>query len=601
MYSQQKQGCNIKPALISRRRFVTGIAGTGLLLGSGLGINQQARANSPAYPQTLSGNQFELVIGYSPVNFTGKQLLATAVNGSVPAPTLRWKEGERVTLRVTNYLDHDSSIHWHGLILPSGMDGVPGISFDGIQPGETFTYSFDVRQSGTYWYHSHSGFQEQTGLYGAIVIDPAEPDPVSYDRQYVIQLSDWSDDAPEDIYARLKKMSHYYNFRDRTVSDLWRDIRDKGVQQTWNERAMWNRMRMNETDIADVTGYTYTFLMNGNTPDDNWTGLFSKGEKVRLRFINSAAMTIFDVRIPGLKMMVVASDGQNIDPVTVDEFRIGVAETYDVIVEPDADSAYTVFAQTIDRSGFARGTLTPDISIKAATPEMDPPPVLGHRDMGMAHAMQDMGSMHHNPSAGSNHDHHIHQNHGGKYSPAPAGFGGRQPVHHKPSEFGPGVDMRAEMPMDGLQDPGIGLRDHQRLYGRRVLNYGDLCNFYRTHDRRDPGREIQLHLTGNMSRYMWSMDGIPFADAEPLQLQYGERVRITLVNDTMMTHPIHLHGMWSELETGDPDFIPRKHTVIVQPGSKISYLVTADARGRWAYHCHLMYHMAGMFREVRVE
>ena len=583
------------PISPSRRRFVTGMAAGGLLLGSGLGFKSYAEA-LPKNPEVLTGNQFDLAIGYLPVNFTGKKALATAVNGSVPGPVLRWKEGEKVTLRVTNHLANDSSIHWHGMILPSGMDGVPGLSFDGIQPGETFAYSFDVKQSGTYWYHSHSGFQEQTGLYGAIVIDPAEPDPVSYDRQYVILLSDWSNDAPEDIFARLKKQSHYYNFRQRTVADLWRDIRDKGLEQTWNDRAMWNQMRMSDTDIADVTGYTYTFLMNGNTPEDNWTCLFSEGEKVRLRFINGAAMSLFDVRIPGLKMTVVASDGQNIDPVTVDEFRIGVAETYDVIVEPDADSAYTIFAQTIDRTGFARGTLTSNISLSPDIPHMDSAPVLVHRDMGMAHTMtaNDADHVQHQMAGHSVHNNHLHN------ALDSAGYGSSQKIEHKKSEFGPGVDMRAEMPMDGQRDPGIGLRDHQQLYGRRVLNYGDICNFYPTVDRRDPSREIQLHLTGNMSRYMWSMDGIPFADAEPLDLTYGERVRITLVNDTMMTHPIHLHGMWSELETGDPDYIPRKHTVIVQPGSKISYLVTADAKGRWAYHCHLLYHMVGMFREVRV-
>merc|ERR1711916_255786 len=470
-----------------------------------------------------------------------------------------------------------------------------------------FEYSFDVNQSGTYWYHSHSGFQEQTGMYGAIVIDPKEPDPVAYDRDYVVLLSDWSDEAPEDVYAKLKKHSEYYNFRERTVGDIWRDISEKGVARTWRERAMWNRMRMSETDISDVTGYTYTFLMNGQTPDDNWLGLFKKGEKVRLRIINAAAMTIFDVRIPGLKMTVVAADGQNIEPVSVDEFRIGVAETYDVVVEPSADSAYTVFAQAIDRTGYARGTLSPNPEWKAEIPAMDPAPLLQHRDMGMSmggnHAMHGGSAM----AGMAAMDHSKHNmggmtavEHAGDGQLGKAGFGSNRPITHASTENGPQVNMRAEDPRNGLNDPGIGLREHQERYGRRVLTYADIRNLYRTLDPREPGREIELHLTGNMNRYMWSINGVKFTDADPIQLKYGERVRFTLVNDTMMTHPMHLHGVWSELETGDPDYIPRKHTVIVQPGSKISYLVTADAIGRWAYHCHLLFHMPGMFREVRV-
>jgi len=599
-----------KPSL-SRRRFVTGVAAGGVLMGLGIipGLSFGSTANG-IRPQTLRGKQFDLNIGYQRVNFTGKERMATAVNGSVPAPVLRWREGDRITLRVTNHLAHDSSIHWHGIILPTDMDGVPGLSFDGIKPGETYEYQFDVNQSGTYWYHSHSGFQEQTGMYGAIVIDPKEPDPVSYDRDYVVVLSDWSDEAPEDIYAKLKKMSDYYNFSERTTGDLWRDIKNKGVAQTWDERSMWNQMRMSDRDLSDVTGYTYTYLMNGVTPDDGWLGLFKRGEKVRLRVINSAAMAIFDVRIPGLKMTVVASDGQNIEPVTVDEFRIGVAETYDVIVEPNDDSAYTIFAQSIDRTGYTRGTLTSDASLTAEMPKMDPAPILGHRDMGMDHSMSGMAGMSgmqgmdHSKMSGMDHRKMSgisHSQHGGKTKKIDkAGYGSTSQIIHVKSEFGPHVDMRSENPQSGLSDPGIGLRDHQRLYGRRVLTYADICNFYPTIDQREPSREIELHLTGNMSRYMWSINGIKFADADPLQLKYGERVRITLINDTMMTHPIHLHGMWSELETGDPKYIPRKHTVIVQPGSKISYLVTADAKGRWAYHCHLLYHMPGMFREVRV-
>jgi len=610
----------LEPLLISRRRFVTGIAAGSALLGLGLrsGLSMASPSNRLG-PTTLRGNEFDLNIGYQPVNFTGKNRMATAINGSVPSPVLRWREGDRVTLRVKNNLAEDSSIHWHGIILPTDMDGVPGLSFNGIKPGETFEYQFDINQSGTYWYHSHSGFQEPTGMYGAIIIDPKDPDPVSYDRDYVVMLSDWSDEDPQAIYAKLKKLSHYYNFRERTVGDLWRDIKDKGVAQAWNERSMWNQMRMSETDISDVTGYTYTYLMNGVTPDEGWVGLFKRGEKVRLRFINGSSMTIFDVRIPGLKMTVVAADGQNIEPVTIDEFRIGVAETYDVVVEPSNDSAYTVFAQSIDRTGYTRGTLTPDIGLIPSVPAMDDAPTLGHRDMGMGkdhsmHGMTGMAAMDHSAHdmsdmPGMDHDQHQmsgmktmeHKNHGSQAEAlGKAGFGSTREITHVASETGPHVDMRAESPQSGLNDPGIGLRNHQQNYGRRVLTYADIANLYSTHDPREPTREIELHLTGNMSRYMWSMNGIKFTDADPLHLKYGERVRITLVNDTMMSHPMHLHGMWSELETGDPKAIPRKHTVIVQPGSKISYLVTADAIGRWAFHCHLVYHMPGMFREVRV-
>ena len=584
-------------ALMSRRRFVTGAAAGSALLGLGLSTHSPYAAASTRQPlPSLSGTNFDIDIGYKTVNYTGRERTATAFNGSVPGPILRWREGDRVILRVTNHLAHDSSIHWHGIILPANMDGVPGISFDGIKPGETFTYQFDVRQNGTFWYHSHSGFQEQTGMYGAIVIEPSGGDPVSSDRDYVVVLSDWSDEKPERIYAKLKKQSDYYNFRERTAGDYWRDVSEKGWSQTRKDRSMWNQMRMSDRDLSDVTGYTYTFLMNGATPEDGWLGLFEQGEKVRLRFINASAMTIYDVRIPGLKMKVVAADGQNIEPVSIDEFRIAVAETYDVIVEPNADSAYTIFAQSIDRTGYARGILSPDANWSAEVPQMDPPALLGHRDMGMG-GMSGMDHSKHDTSKLSGMQ-EMPQKSG--LVPDPAGYGSQREITHLSSEFGPHVDMRAMTPQDGLSDPGIGLRDHKRLYSRRVLTYADIRNLDRTLDPRDPEREIELHLTGNMNRYMWSINGIKFADAELLRLTYGERVRINLVNDTMMTHPIHLHGMWSELETGDPDYIPRKHTVIVQPGSKISYLVTADAMGGWAFHCHLIYHMPGMFREVRV-
>ncbi|MGB0712587.1 MAG: copper resistance system multicopper oxidase [Gammaproteobacteria bacterium] len=634
---------------LTRRRFVQGLASGGIMAGLGLGPTSLfAAPGQRGGPDTLRGTDFRLDIGQEPVNFTGSPAVATTINGSVPAPVLRWREGDTVTLRVTNRLPVTSSIHWHGIILPEHMDGVPGISFDGIAPGQTFNYRFKLGQTGTYWYHSHSGFQEQTGMYGAIVVDPRGRDPYGADRDYVVVLSDWSDEDPQRVYAKLKKLSHYYNRNERTFGDLMRDIEQKGITGAWNDRQMWNDMRMSDRDLSDVTGYTYTFLMNGQTPAEGWTGLFRRGEKIRLRFINAAAMTFFDLRIPGLKMTVVAADGQDVEPVTVDEFRIGVAETLDVLVEPKSDRAYSVFAQAIDRSGYARGTLTPDPSLKASVPPMDPLPILTHMDMGMdmssgAHAGHDMSAMDHSghdmsaksPDEHAGHDmskmdhsqhagHDMskmdHSQHGGQnmskmdhsqhaghdmggmktshsgMGSGRAGYGSNRPVVHAKTERGPHVDMLADGAQYRLDDPGVGLRNN----GRRVLTYADLRNRHKTPDPREPGREIQLHLTGNMSRYMWSVNGIKFADAEPVRLNYGERMRITLVNDTMMNHPIHLHGMWSDLETGDGKHIPRKHTVVVQPGAKISYLVTADARGGWAYHCHLLYHMPGMFRKVVV-
>jgi len=597
---------------ISRRQFVQGLAMGGVVAGFGLNSSYAwATARGIGNPQELTGDHFRLSVGYTPVNFTGKERIGTAINGSVPAPILRWQEGREVTLAVTNNLAHDTSIHWHGIILPSEMDGVPYVSdnFPGIPPGDTFTYKFKLNQSGTYWYHSHSGFQEQTGMYGAIIVDPADADPVSYDREYVVVLSDWTDEKPTRVYAKLKKMSDYYNFRQRTVGDLYEEIKQKGVGRTWGDRKMWNMMRMSDRDISDLTAYTYTFLMNGQTPAEGWKGLFKPGEKIRLRIINASAMTFFDVRIPGLDMKVVTTDGQNMEPVTVEEIRIGVAETYDVIVEPHADTAYTIFAQAIDRTGYARGTLTPDLALTAPVPDVDGQPVLTHTDMGMdmssmGHDMSSMG----NDQAGMDHDmssmkgmDHSKMSMGGKadrlsIGSGPAGYGSKLPQPHVATEFGPHMDMRAESPQYRLDDPGVGLRNN----GRRVLLYSDICNLYPTPDPREPGREINLHLTGNMSRYMWSMNGIKFADAEPLILKYGERVRINLINDTMMYHPIHLHGMWSDLETGVPERIPRKHVTNVPPGGKISYLVTADAMGGWAYHCHLLYHMLGMFRKVEV-
>jgi CopA family copper-resistance protein len=590
----------VTPGSLSRRSFLSQ-AGAGA---AAFTLGPVAAASDATYPPLaptpiLAGNVFDLNIGYRSVNFTGRERLATVINGSIPGPVLRWKQGESVRIRVTNQLAVDSSIHWHGIILPPGMDGVPNISFPGIRPGATFEYQFDVQQSGTYWYHSHSGFQEQTGMYGALVIDPAEPDPHGSDRDYVVLLSDWSDEKPERIYAKLKKLSHYYNFRERTAAETWADIRQYGLKATLRARHMWNEELMSDRDLSDVTGYTYTYLMNGQPPGQGWSGLFARGERVRLRFINGSAMTFFDVRIPGLKMTVIAADGQDVEPVTVDQFRIGVAETYDVIVEPDADVAYAVFASSIDRSGYAFGSLTPAPELRAEVPAMDAPGNLTHADMGMnmsADAGHVMGASGQDVSSEGDHAGHAGHAAMGHAVLAPAGLGSNAPVVHPDTERGPAVGMRPDDPRDALHDPGVGLRDN----GRRVLTYADLRSRAPTADPRDPTREIQLHLTGNMRRYIWSIDGIGYADADPVDLTYGERVRITLVNDTMMNHPMHLHGMWSDLETGDGEYIPRKHTIVVQPGSKVSYLVTADAPGSWAYHCHLLYHMPGMFREVRV-
>lgn len=564
---------------LPRRRFVQGLALGGVAAGLGL-WRGNAMAQVAAPRTELRGNHFELEIDELPVDFTGRRRVATVVNGQLPAPLLRWRQGETVTLRVRNRLKVSSSIHWHGIVLPADMDGVPGLSFDGIPAGGEYTYRFTVNQSGTYWYHSHSRFQEQTGLYGPIVVEPREGERHRADRDYVVMLNDWTDLDPETIYANLKKQSDYYNIGKRTVGDFIHDANGAGIAKALDERRMWNQMRMDPSDLADVSSVAYTYLTNGCTPAGNWTGMFDAGEKVRLRFINGSSMTFFDVRIPGLSMTVVAADGQAIEPVSVDEFRIGTAETYDVIVQPSADRAWTIFAQSMDRTGYARATLAPRAGMAAEVPSLDARPLLAMGDMmgtmdhgAMGHDMpgMDMGGM---PGMAMSHGHE-----------------GAAPL-----KTGPEVDARVTTPRSNLDDPGVGLRDN----GRRVLTYADL------HAVDAPiaprvDREMTLRLTGNMERYLWSFDGRRYSGAEPLRLHYGEQVRIVLVNDTMMTHPIHLHGMWSEIESPDGNFQVRKHTVMVQPAQRIAYRVNADALGRWAYHCHLLYHMeAGMFREVVV-
>ena len=586
---------------VSRRRFVQGLAVGGVAAAFGWPRSGLA---APATP-VLTGTDFDLVIDELPVNFTGRMRPGVAVNGSIPAPTLRWREGTAVELRVSNRLSPKSihggqtSIHWHGILLPANMDGVPGMSFDGIGPGDTYRYRFDLRQSGTYWYHSHSGFQEQAGLYGALIIDAAEPEPFDYQRDHVVLLSDWTDLAPTDLYARLKKMPGHDNYGKRTVGDFLRDAKRDGLGATVEDRKMWGEMRMTPTDLSDVNAHTYTYLINGTTSLGNWTGLFARGEKVRLRFINGSAMTHFDVRIPGLTMTVVAVDGQHVHPVTIEEFRIAAAETFDVIVTPNGQDAFTIFAQDMGRTGYVSGTLAVREGLRAPVPAVDPRPILSMADMGHGgmDGMDHSGMGHSEMNHGSGSDKKM--DHSGHDMASMTDMQGDGMQTHPASETGnPLVDMQTMMPTPKLDDPGIGLRDN----GRKTLSYSMLRSLFEDPDGRDPGRDIELHLTGHMERFAWSFDGQPFAGAEPLRMNYGERLRIVLVNDTMMTHPIHLHGMWSDLENDKGEFMVRKHTIDMPPGTKRSYRVRADALGHWAYHCHLLYHMeAGMMREVRVE
>jgi CopA family copper-resistance protein len=590
------------PGDVSRRRFVQGLAAGGALAAFGW-----PRFGNAAAP-VLTGTDFDLSIGELPVNFTGRTRIGVAVNGSVPAPTLRWREGTTVELRVSNRLPPNSihgrqtSIHWHGILLPANMDGVPGMSFDGIGTGETYRYRFDLRQSGTYWYHSHSGFQEQAGLYGALIVDAAEPEPFDYQRDHVVLLSDWTDLAPADLYARLKKMPGHDNYGKRTVGDFLRDAKRDGLGATLADRKLWGEMRMTPTDLSDVNAHTYTYLINGTTSLGNWTGLFAPGDRVRLRVINGSAMTHFDMRIPGLTMTVVAVDGQNVHPVSIEEFRIAPAETFDVIVTPSGQDAFTIFAQDIGRTGYVSGTLAVREGLRAPVPPVDPRPILSMADMGhggMAHSGMNHGSMDH-----SGHDMSAMKGmpmkgmEGGCGANMQGSMSGGMQAHPASEAGNPLVDMQTMMPTPKLDDPGIGLRGN----GRKTLSYSMLRSLFDDPDGRDPGRDVELHLTGHMERFAWSFDGEPFASAEPLRLNYGERMRIVLVNDTMMTHPIHLHGLWSDLEDANGAFMVRKHTVDMPPGTKRAYRVRADALGRWAYHCHLLYHMeAGMMREVRVE
>ncbi len=527
---------------LTRRRFIQGAAVAGALVYVPWPLRTALAA--PSRAPVLSGTEFQLDIGPVPLNITGRPRMATGVNGSVPAPILHWREGDTVTLAVTNRISEPSSIHWHGIRVPSPMDGVPGLSFPGIAPGDTYLYRFPVRQSGTYWYHSHSHFQEQTGLYGAIVIEPKSGYVQSFDRDYVVLLSDWSDEDPDTIVSNLKFQSDYYNYGQRTLGTFIKDVEQQGLAATVSDRLEWGKMRMSPTDILDVSGATYTYLVNGQPPAANWTALFRPGERVRLRFINGSSMSIFDVRIPDLPMTVVQADGNDVEPVTVDEFRISVAETYDVIVEPGENRAYTIFAQAEDRSGYARGTLAPRAGMASAIPPMDPRPTRTMADMGMA-------GMEHGEMPGM------------ELSPEGKRLEGKV-----------GVDNVAMMPSRGLESAGEGFSA-----GRRVLAYAGLRATRPGTDPRPPARDITLHLTGNMGRFIWGFDGKKYSEAEPIVLQRGERVRFVLINDTMMEHPIHLHGLWSELENGYGEFRPYKHTINIKPGESLSYLVTSQLPG----------------------
>jgi CopA family copper-resistance protein len=599
---------------LTRRRFLEFSASAGLLA--------FFQRMIPAYAQQAAGTEqksgpgaraFDLVIDEQSIRIAGRDAKAMTINGSLPGPLLRFREGENVTIRVTNRLKEPTSIHWHGLLVPADMDGVPGVSFAGIKPGETFTYRYAVKQSGTYWYHSHSATQEQSGIYGPLVIDPAESEPIEFDREYVVMLSDWTFEDPGWVLQRLRSRPGYYNFQQRTVFDFANDVRKNGWWPTISERLEWNQMRMDPTDIADVTHYTYTFLVNGLPPDGNWTALFKPGERVRLRFINGAAVTYFDVRIPGLAMTVVQADGQNIQPVTVEEFRIAVAETYDVIVTPQEDRAYTIFAESQDRSGYTRATFAPRNGMAAPIPERRPRPVRTMADMGMGD-MTD-GSM----AAAQNPPMKQQDTPGMDMPVPPPGDGMKQEmpgmnmpsgsmsetpapmeagVMHGPDTHGPGNSTVAMTSRSRLNEPGIGLGDD----GRRVLVYTDLRSFKPGYDQRKDQREIELHLTGNMERYMWSINGKAFWEVkDPIAFSYGERLRVTFVNDTMMDHPMHLHGMWMDLDNGTGAYKPRKHTINVKPAERLSFVVTADAPGNWAFHCHILYHMEmGMFRVVSV-
>lgn len=594
---------------ISRRGILKGAATLGLLAAAHalepfrLWAGTAAGSSSS---KVLTGDLIDLTISEQIFRLNGREGPAVMINGALPGPLIRLKEGQQATLRVTNRLREVTSIHWHGLLVPPEMDGVPGVSFRGIDPGTSFTYHFPIQQSGTYWFHSHSGGQELQGMYAPMIIDPIEPEPFQYQRDYVVMLSDWTSESPHTLLSNLKKQAGYYNFQRRTVGEFVGDVRRRGWWATVQDYLAWDRMRMDPTDFADVTGYAFTYLMNGQSPESNWTGLFHPGERIRLRVINAAAMTVFDVRIPGLQMTIVQADGQSVQPVVVEEFRIGPAETYDVIVEPADYGLYTVFAETMDRSGYARGTLATRPGASAPIPDRRPRPLRTMAEMGMHHEGMSHGSpsqtspteahQHHGPGVGevSVHDASSDEQ---TVDVRPSERPTAEPIPHGPDDHGTGNQMVAEFSSNRMHEPGAGLDAGER----RVLLYTDLKSLHPFDDHRRPDREIELHLTGHMERYMWSFDGQKYSEAPPNHFRYGEMVRLTFVNDTMMEHPLHLHGMWMYLENGAGPFSPRKHTVLVKPAERLSVGIHADAPGRWAFHCHLQLHMeAGMFRVVEV-
>ena len=627
-------------ALINRRTLLRGTAALGGTAALTSWLPAWAQTGSPGLaPQmpTLSGEDIRLTVAHSPFSVGGRTGHAITLNGVLPAPLIRLREGQNVRIRVENDLDEDTSIHWHGFILPFFMDGVPGISFPGILAKSSFTYEFPIVQNGTYWYHSHSGLQEQQGHYGPIIIDPAEPDPVSYDREHVIVLSDWTFRHPHTVMAKLKQQGGYFNRNQQTLAGLMSGESDLARTMPLSERLMWGRMRMDPTDISDVTGSTYTYLINGHGPEENWTGLFRPGERVRLRFINASAMTIFNIRIPGLPMTMVSADGQNVRPVETDEFQISVAETYDAIITPTEDKAFTLVAEAIDRSGMGRATLAPRMGMQAPVPPLRPKPVLSMKDMGMGGMDHgSMSSMDHGSATATTTDSMAGMDHssmgaasgattapgtmagmdhgagaaaaGAMASMAQGASGGKMDMSGMNMrdkslvppdvKVGVGVDMIAPMPADRTGDKPLGLENEPH----KVLTYHDLVPLTPFHDKREPTRSVDIHLTGNMERFMWSFDGKKLNEgAEPIRFARNERVRVNLINNSMMSHPIHIHGHFFELVTGMPGGNPLKHTVNVMPGGKASWDLTADAPGDWAFHCHLLYHMhAGMMNVVKI-
>lgn len=601
----------LKPGPVTRRTFLTatGTAALGLSLARPAWAGP-ARAGEFGELEATSPAGIDLAIEYRDLLIGGKRGQAIAINGSIPGPVIHMKEGEDALIRVHNRLPVSTSIHWHGILLPFNMDGVPGVSFPGIAPGETFTYRYPVRQNGSYWYHSHTGLQEQLGHYGQIVIDPEGADPVEYDVEHSIVLSDWTFEDPHRVLRKLKTMEGYYNFQRPTLANIDDQMEATGMSlgDVVDMRLEWDRMRMDPTDIADITGATYTFLMNGRTAQENPTFIATAGQRVRFRIVNASTMTFYDVRVPGLPMTVVQADGQNVKPVETDELRIGVAETYDVIVTMPDDRPYTIFAETMDRSGFTRGTIAPLEGMSADVPDQRRRPMLTMADMGMM-----MNGMEHGADGGMEHGAD-----GGMDQAAPddrsqhqmaehdhSDMGGALPtenlperIEHGPEDHGPASITMARTAYRRLDYPGAGLGND----GWRVLTYSQLRALDRPYGRRAPTRQFDLHLTGNMHKYIWGFDGKKWSESDMIRFQYGERLRINMINDTMMSHPIHLHGMWMDLYAGGTmDDNPRKHTVIVQPAELLTVDITADAPGQWAFHCHLLYHMeAGMFRTVAV-